>query len=980
MMCNKNKSLYAIYIFLFSFFLALISGNTVLAQKYNFINYNVENGLTQSQVTSFAQTTSNELLIGTFGGLSVFDGTEFYSIGKGNGLPHNLVKAVTTDTKWNIWVGTSNVITRYDGKKFKIYYPDKSLGDNAQMQLFTDAANTIWALIDFKLYYFGSEQFVPFQSNDTITACTLDKNGVLWYFAYKKGVFSVLDKKPKQQINTTGSQIGFARALHFGRQSGDLYLNTNKGIFRYQMGELIPAKEFNELPQNTYSSLLEDAKGNTWLAAQDGGVWMYNGLNWEHYNFSNGLTDDWVNAIFEDKEGCIWIGTNGSGVYKYTGSVFVYYNRNTGVASPSIMSIAQDDKKQLYVGSNSSGLYTIKEGTLHKLTLPRVADRINALLFSINQQLWLGTSQGGLWQYKAGKANRLEHVADLGINDISHLSVAENGLWVASLNGLCYVENNKVTEHLKNIQIQSSCIVGKDSLLIGTLKGAYLYFVDKKELSKQPVVANSTTLCFVVKGNDVFIGTDDKGVIIWHKDRNAFSRIDKQSGLTCDYIYSLLCDRYGNIWAGTGCGIDRISFTDKGKFAIKSFGKSDGLLGVENNANASFEDAEGYIWFGTTKGLFRYNPYMGTQVQRPPVVVIQSVQLFSKKLESGKYSDSLLPYLHFEWNPVLPAQQNHLTFSFRAISMANPEKIKYRYQLIGVDKTFTEANNNYVVYPNLPPGEYLFKVWASDAEGQWYDNAALYPFVIKAPYYNTVAFKLGVGLLFIGLFLAGVYIRNRNKEARRKWQEQLREQEQAAVRKKTAEDFHDEIGNKLTRINLLTTIAQSKLGQPNGDINGLLTQIQTNVASLYHGAKDIIWSLQPESDFLSEILFRIKQNTNELLQDSNIQFLYKEDAHLNTKIKLPTDYSRNLIMIFKEAVTNVVKHANASELILEVKKTQQQIVISLKDNGKGMPESLIKGNGLGNMENRAKRIGATLSIDGAELEGTTLSLIFSVKE
>jgi signal transduction histidine kinase len=279
----------------------------------------------------------------------------------------------------------------------------------------------------------------------------------------------------------------------------------------------------------------------------------------------------------------------------------------------------------------------------------------------------------------------------------------------------------------------------------------------------------------------------------------------------------------------------------------------------------------------------------------------------------------------------------------------------------------------------LPAGRYLFKVWASDADDNWYNNAVSYPFTINTPYYTTWYFRSGTVLLLIGIFLGGVYYRNRQKEYRRLWQEQLREEEQAIVRQKTAEDFHDEIGNKLTRINLLATIAESKLQKPPEELQKILHQIQQNVNSLYRGSKDIIWSLQPDSDYLNEIIFRVRQNAEELLEGTNIVFEYKEDEGFDRQIKMPIDYSRNVIMIFKEAINNAVKHANCTKITLSVRREEAHYLLQLEDNGKGFEkDTLHKGNGLGNMANRANRIGVRLEWESKPGTGTSIKLWLKV--
>jgi signal transduction histidine kinase len=137
--------------------------------------------------------------------------------------------------------------------------------------------------------------------------------------------------------------------------------------------------------------------------------------------------------------------------------------------------------------------------------------------------------------------------------------------------------------------------------------------------------------------------------------------------------------------------------------------------------------------------------------------------------------------------------------------------------------------------------------------------------------------------------------------------------------------------------------------------------------------------LQPDSDFLDEIIFRIRQNSEELLQDTNIKFLFEDKSDFNTHIKMPIDYSRNIIMIFKEAVNNAVKHADCSLIILSIAKEGEHIIFILGDDGKGYDTNLVqKGNGQGNMNNRAKRIGATLLWESEVGKGSIMKLTLKV--
>ena len=254
----------------------------------------------------------------------------------------------------------------------------------------------------------------------------------------------------------------------------------------------------------------------------------------------------------------------------------------------------------------------------------------------------------------------------------------------------------------------------------------------------------------------------------------------------------------------------------------------------------------------------------------------------------------------------------------------------------------------------------------------------MYPFTIKAPFYASWWFRLLSAAFIIGIIGFVIYWRNRIKTNRARWEQRLREEEQAIIRQKTAEDFHDEIGNKLTRINLLTTIAEGKLNHADKATQELLQQIKQHATSLYLGSKDIIWSLQPESDYLDEIITRIHTVIEDMLRNTDIKFQHKiiNPEQLLLHKKMPVDYSRNLIMIFKELVNNAVKYAHAQHITFEVFVHQVTIDFLFKDDGIGYDSSQEQsGNGLKNIKNRVARIHAQMDTESGIGAGTTTHLI-----
>jgi signal transduction histidine kinase/ligand-binding sensor domain-containing protein len=956
---------------------------TACAQKYNFIPYSVGEGLAQSQPTCFAQNFEGLLFIGSFGGLSQFDGSSFVNYNKSDGMPHNVVLSIASDKNYNLWMATPHGISKFDGRIFKNYYPKGPSQENSASQVVVDGRNSIWALVASQLFRFREDRFIrEFQVKDTSICLTTDQSGNLWVFRYPEGIYVWNGQSWHQELDTHTDRQMVIYKMAFGSFSGTLYCITSQGLKIVDKGKLISPEWWKTQSHKSFpTSVLEDSKGNIWVAGNDGGAWAYDKKQWIHYTYENGFSNETVTAFYEDTEGNIWLATNGSGMFRFAGNSFTYYDRGSGFSSPSIMSIAQLPSGDLFFTGSNNGLFRMHGGKLNAVKLPLNISKINALHCDESGLLWIGTDFSGLWTFDGRNFKSFPQKKEAPIFGISYIYADSNGMWVTALNGLFRISENHVERALIQHSVYTVESIGSDSLLIGTVNGAYVYHTDTHSLEQKPLLANATVLCLASDKHNVYIGTDDRGVIVWNRERKKLLALNQDSGLSCNYVYSLLRDRNHNIWVGTGCGIDKITVSGS-HFSIKRFGSSEGLQGLENNSNASFEDASGNLWFGTNKGVFRYNPFALPLVgsSPPPKVILQSIKLFSRNMESRRYADSLLPFHNIPYNPVFPPNQNNLSFMFKGICLGSADQIRYRYQLVGIDKAFTETNQTTVIYPSLPPGDYIFKVWASDPLGHWHANALTYPFTINTPYYKTWYFRIGCTLLLLGLLLGAVYWRNKMKSARLTWEHRLREEEQDRVRQRTAEDFHDEIGNKLTRINLLTTVAKSKLARTPEEVPSMLNQIQKNVSSLYSGAQDIIWSLQPQSDFLDELIFRIRKNMEDMLQDSAVQFRYQHDGDPVLHIKLPFDYSRNLIMIFKEAVNNLVKHSGARQVRLTTQRTGKEFIFFLEDDGTGFdPEAVREGNGLKNIRNRADRIKADLLIERKEPSGMRFRLNLSLQ-
>jgi len=230
-------------------------------------------------------------------------------------------------------------------------------------------------------------------------------------------------------------------------------------------------------------------------------------------------------------------------------------------------------------------------------------------------------------------------------------------------------------------------------------------------------------------------------------------------------------------------------------------------------------------------------------------------------------------------------------------------------------------------------------------------------------------------LIILGILIN--IIARRVKEKRREFIERLKTEERTKLKKRTAEDFHDQMGNKLTRISILAEMVKKKAPDEKA-MSELLDQIRQNSFELYTGTKDVIWSLSSEPTSLAETLSRIKGFAIDLFQNTQIQFESDElNERFNTSI-LPSDFYHDLVMIFKEALNNILKYSECTKVRLKIQyPVYDEIELRLEDNGKGFESALVsRGSGIANMQLRAKRIHAGFDIQSFKDKGTTISIKF----
>lgn len=969
----------------FIFFLCLVC-QKIQAQRLPIENFNVDKGLSQSQVTSITQDVRSYLWVGTIAGLNRFDGVRFKTFSKKDGIQSNVIMALYSSSKGDVWISTTKGLSRYDGYRFEnLKMPAQKM--SFDFSVITEDANGNIYAYDFwnGLFVVKGKTItkVPLPSESKSPTCSYrDQKKRLWIYIYQQGFYELLNGNWTKTTGITGLMPReFVRSMT--ESNGIYYAITNKGtLLKIREGKVIQRKRYND----TFRSINIDDDQNLWIATAHGALLIDSGtlLLKQKLQAQNGLSDNMVNIVFKDADHNFWIGTDGDGLFKYSGGPFVRYDKNNGLVGNVVMGFAKDKNGALFAGTREGALLKYnpeKKVFQTSSSLTKAIGGVNCMGSDPQGNIYVGTMENRLLKIHNGHLSEilLEKEYRPGIFTIKSYG---NQVCVHTTMGSYWIDGNRAQKIDGMNGAVNSIALDSNEILAGGSKGCFIYsYKGVVRPVSVPGLEDVNISCFEQVGRYIAIGSFDEGLFFWDRARNTVRAYNRDHGLADNNVFAIMKDFRGNLWVGTSSGVQQIyldSIADH--FRIRQFNVADGYESSETNMNAMIESDDHSIWIGTTKGAFIYDPDADRKrTVGTPATVIESVDYpgFGNTKEQ-----ELSAWEHLPRYPKIAFANNSIAFTFKGIYLRDPASLLYTYKLEGYDTAFSRLQHETSLnYMGLPPGRYVFKVKAVTNDGIAAANTVEYPFTIITPYYQTTWFKGLLVLALIGIGWVTQLIYTNQKRKRRKEIRKIQEQEQQRIREQTAADFHDELGNKLTRISILADVLQHKTDPADEEKNKIIRQIKTNALGLYTGTKEIIWSLSKESDNLSDVLLTIRQTGVELFSDTAVQFVFTGLPDADTNIKIPPGYNRHIIMIFKELLSNSMRHAGATRVMIACRKEGAETIgIYFTDNGVGFNKEHTRGNGLNNIQRRAEKISGHLHLQSARNEGTSCSLTFSLKK
>ena len=973
-------------------------------------SWNTKRGLPQNTVTALLQTRDGYLWVGTKSGLARFDGVRFRLFGEADGLPTAPIVALLEARDGAVWVGMAGygAFRWKDGSVTNLH---KELS-NAQVTALTETGDgSIWigtgAGLDRwaggQITHQGQQVGLPRQY---VRALHTSRNGTLWAAISDLGIFQLRDGKfvPEPAPFVVPTQkpaycILEDRAGRLWLSIGNGYLLCNKdGVWKVY-------DKSDGVPFDYVDCMAETVKGTLWAGSMGEGLAYLDGNRFLPFTTRDGLSDDVVLSVLADREGNLWAGTLAHGLTRLTPKRVVTLAEPEGLTNVNVRSISESADGTLWVTSRPGGLYRGEHDRFVKFTAPiptiplapeatpeptprGIFFSAESVLAAKDGTLWLGTeaslahlagSNSIIWKYSPQySSNQWLH----GDGIIALAEDATHALWIGTRQGKLRICRNGEFLSVTGVTNNSPVVAiacAPDGTVWAATRGSGVMRLrnnafDSTLTKREGLGSDSTSCLHAGRDGTIWIGTVGGGLSRWKNGRSV--HFTSRQGLPAGTISQILEDDEANLWLGSTRGICRVERSDleslaTGKIGMVqslTIGETEGMLTEECSIDSSpncLKSRDGRLYFTTLNGLVVIDPQHYHPVPVSPIVRFEEVVFNGRTISEGGDGEI-----------VIPPGRGNLEFNYTGLGQAISENIHFRYRLVGAerDPDWDEAGTRRTAYySQLPPGRYAFQVMARAADGLWPKTGASLTLVLQPHFYETWWFYTS---LLSGAALALIQvirvISHRKLQQRLHWAEM-----QSAVEKersRIAKDIHDDLGASLTQVILLSEIGEGTSPHPN-DVSQTFLKIAEKTRQTVQSLDEIVWAVNPKNDNLPRLLRYICRHADECFDSSNIRCWQKVPPDLPNLV-VHADVRHNLFLVVKEALHNVLKHSNATQVWLHITLEGQLLRIEIKDDGCGFsaPQTESPRSGLKNMESRLTEIGGRITLDSQPGSGTRVCL------
>jgi len=998
---------------------------TARGQQSNlrFDRISLEQGLSQSSILGITQDSQGFMWFATQDGVNKFDGYTFrvfrQNLADSNSLSNNFCTSLLADYGGFMWIGTSaSGLDRYDPRTdtFRNFRHNpldaQSLSFDAVGPLAEDASGMIWVGTRRGLNLLNPEtgtvrrfNHVPRDSttipSNLISTIFRDRNDRIW-IGTDRGACTYDEQRKEFVRYRTDMSENLVQGFEED-QNGNLWMTMSRGLFVLDRVANRFSRSHAFFDGKDLGFVLSDGNGTLWISSFIGLVEFrpLTGFITVHKHRPSDPFSPSSNAFttaYKDRSGVLWFGSF-SGINRYAPrkikfKTYRHIKSDFGSLSESnVRSFCEDHTGTLWIGTmNGLNRFSERTGSFGRYRAVQGGLSSN-IIWALQEEnrgarstVWAGTNSHGINEITFSREQRPGFRYHLEGRSIASLAVsATGGVWAGDLNGELYRYDPRTrkfgiidtSNHQRLVALYEA---RNGDLWMGTLgngaarlirsTGVVQWFRHKS--SDPASLSNDNAISFHEDANgDMWIGTY-AGLNKFRESDSSFRRYTTIDGLPNDVIYGILGDSRGHLWLSTNKGLSRF---DPIAETFRNFDVSDGLQDNEFNQGSAYRARNGTMYFGGINGFSTFHPDSIRDNPYIPDVVITDFRIFNRSIApGGTRIAGIRDPIEYAKSIALLYSQNVFSFEYSALEYTNPEKNHYAYMMEEFDETWVEAGTKReVTYTNLDPGKYVFRVKASNSDGVWNNEGSSLAITIIPPFWMTLWFR---GILVAAFLSIGpiIYVwRVRGLKIEKKAQQELSEKliaSQEGERKRIAAELHDSVGQDLLIIKnkILLGLDSKGLQEQAKEFKEAADYVSKSLKDV----REISRNLRPVQ--LDQIgLTAALESVIETVAGS---------AHLTPSIRLEHADNRlskeaeiHLFRIVQETLNNIVKHAGASAVSVNLECRDDVLAVRISDNGKGMEPAEGRragGLGLSGMTERARILGGQIVIQSAPGKGTTI--------
>ncbi|MGD1093775.1 MAG: two-component regulator propeller domain-containing protein [Bryobacteraceae bacterium] len=985
--------------------------------QYAHTAWTVREGFVKGTIFSVAQTPDGYLWLATESGLYRFDGVlpVLWQPPQNEQLPDNFVHDILVTRDGTLWIGTpKGLASLKDGKLTQ--YPE--VAGHRVGELSHDAEGKIWFGVTdpgrlctvraAKTQCYGGGSF-----GESISALYEDRKGNLWAAA-QTGLWRWAPGTPEHYLFPGGAQPetlledGNGTLLLTTRESTSFGNAVNAGL--EGLKQLVDGKiRSYPLPviagQFGPTKMLRSRDGSLWIGTVQGLLHLHQGRI-DKFSVSDGLSSDIVTCFFEDREGDVWVGTQ-TGLDRFREFAIPTVSVSQGLSSAAVDLLEATPDGSIWIAT-ADGLNRWQNGHVSVYGRRIVPDRdgrtsereriidarvteiensgLRNTVFSLGHddlgRLWVGSREGVVY-FDGG---RFVPVPGLPGGDV--LSIAGDGdgkVWISSNDSLSHWTPEGAVQRFPWARFghkQAATALLPDrlqgGLWIGFLDGGLAYLKDGQLRSSYNVadgLGNGSVLGLQL-GSDGAVWAATEGGLSRVKD-GRITTLTSRNGLPCDAVFWAMEDGDRSFWLQTPCGLVRIARTEleawmsdsKRSVQTKVYDASDGVwsrgrFGTRTPIVAKSPD--GKIWFQPPDGASVIDPRHLPFNKLPPPVYVEQITADGRKFDASR-------------GLRLPARVRDLEIDYTALSLAAPEKNRFRYKLEGYDRDWQDAGKRrQAFYSNLSPQNYRFRVMASNNSGVWNETGASLEFSIAPAYYQTTWFRLSLVAAFFALLWA--LYQYRLRQIAREFSANL--EGRVDERLRVARELHDTLLQTFQAALIEFQAARNLFSKGREEaIPTLDSAIGTAQEAIVEG-RDAIQDLRRTGGPRTQ-LERLLKTAGQELASSQVSNGNRPSFRVTVEgpaQDLSPVLQDEIYQIGREVLRNAFRHASASRIEAEIHYDNRLLRLRIRDDGKGLDPKVLKDGmrpghwGLPGIRERAKRIGARLVFWSEAGAGTEVEL------